>query len=185
MIYDPMPSVHVYPYDMFMGTSHCTDDEHECWCEPRIAIVPPEHDFAKEKHATRVFYHTEIAHKGDWTIHAPDKEVSVAPKIYKLLRSIPEPPEGGWDQTELAEGVERLISDVLENGWQEAAPPKQPSPPPNWPFTKPTVLTEYELRKAGLFGKPGTYRCMKCLQYIQNCTCPENDDDDEQLPGSV
>lgn len=135
MIFDPMPIVHVFPYDMFGHTEHQTDNEHECWCEPRTAIVPAGHQFAKEDHATRVFYHSNVARKSDMEDNMLAKERRYLVAIRKLLRSIPEPPAGGWDPVELTEGIDRLVQDVLTNGWRDktvttalVAPPMEGQP---------------------------------------------------------
>lgn len=193
MIFDPMPPVHVYPYDMFEMTEHQTDNDHECWCEPRIVIVPPDHQFAKEKNTTRVFYHTSTPWKRDWEKEATTEEIEGAVSIKRLLRSIPEPPKGGWDSIELSEGVAALIEDITKNGWHLPIPPVCP-PKTNTRTNElmelmrvmreiciTTVIPSFLVDpQAHIVGYPGHFHCMDCKERVENCKC-DNDDSDSDL----
>lgn len=185
MIYDPMPTVHVYPHDMFEMTGHETEGDHECWCEPRVVIVPPDHRFAKERNTTRVFYHTELPYKNDWKRDASKAEVKAAPSIKRFLRSIPEPPAGGWGPIELREGIVDLIDDVTKNGWELPPPVEKESPQVTLFRSLLESLVESK-RYTGeivvfpqehMFLGNGTFICADCRKRVEDCKCDDIDDD--------
>jgi len=195
MIFDPMPTVHVYPHDLRNRTEHETDDEHECWCEPRIAIVPPGHQFSKENNTTRVFYHSQYARKSDAELNMPTKELMMQGRIKQALRGIEEPPPGGWDTVELAEGVNRLVTDVLTNGWKEPEPPKPPvQSTALMKLGELQSIHDFFMRhgfnpdfiidpRSRIAGRPGDFHCMDCHKRVEDCKCDEDDDDDDLLHG--
>lgn len=199
MFFDPLPIVHIYPNNPFGFTGHETENGHECWCEPRIAIVPKDHQFAKENHETRIVYHNpNLISKGDDEYNLPPKHVQGNLAARKLLRSIAEPPEGGWGAIELSEGLDRLVVDVFKNGW--SAPQPQKLLPPaaiNVTIDELHVEVDGKTQKLPDSDRPIMERlqnffdinylvdpmssphCQNCGQPFENCGCDDDDNDDD------
>jgi hypothetical protein len=157
MFFDPMPIVHVYPHDMWGETGHTTDDSHECWCEPRVAIVPPGHQFSKEDNTTRVFYHSSYVHKHDWQHEASAEEIKLAIPINKLLRSITSPPK---NNPRLA-AITELLAFIQKTDINAMLP--------NFIFDP----------EARIAGTPGAYICTDCNKRVEKCKCDQNRDDND------
>lgn len=191
-----LPVVHIYPHNVAGNTEHQTDDGHECWCEPRVVIVPPGHKFAMEKSRTRVVYHSNYATHADQRADMPIAELLYSMTSNRILRAVPEPPAGGYEPILIAERIDALVADVLTNGWEQAPEPVPAVEPTPTQHAAPMVYVgilglspEVLQRLREMYGGVSdvfdttptvepTLTCADCGLSFEDCTCDEDDDDE-------